>query len=137
MRIGSRSGPLDDRGVSWFTAMAETNRRLSELEPEAISSPVKHAALITLSRQAWLLEEKVAKRNPVVSYLNFPAPSRTHHHFTKCLVRSTCTLFQTTLFDYSVTMSAHQHNEEDGDWNNGLCSHVCGGDCGTCVCVWN
>lgn len=24
---------------------------------------------------------------------------------------------------------------ENGEWRNGLFSHVCGGDCGTCVCI--
>lgn len=28
-------------------------------------------------------------------------------------------------------MDGHYHGE--GEWRNGLCSHVCGGDCATCV----
>ncbi|KAF2719008.1 PLAC8-domain-containing protein [Polychaeton citri CBS 116435] len=30
-------------------------------------------------------------------------------------------------------MAYQQHEEE---WNNGLCSHCCGGDCSTCLASW-
>lgn len=31
-------------------------------------------------------------------------------------------------------MADHTHDGED--WHNGICSHVCGGDCGTCWAAW-
>jgi len=69
MRIGARLDPFDYRGVSCFHS---SGRDVSELEPEEMLGLIKHAALITLSRQACVLvslEGKVAKHNLVVRTL--------------------------------------------------------------------